>query len=100
MYIINISIKVDKVPKDQETTMFVQHRAWFSENFQKGTFLLLGPYQDKDNTGVIIAQVKNREELEKILLEDVYYPLGLANYEVNEFKLAMVAGNIVNFKNQ
>jgi uncharacterized protein YciI len=98
MYIINISLKVDKVPTEQADAMFEQHRAWFAKNFQQGNFLMLGPYQDKEHAGVIIAQAESREALEKVLLEDVYYPLDLADYEVHEFKVAMVAENMREFQ--
>lgn len=98
MFIVNISLKAEKVPAEKADLMFDQHRAWFARNFQKGNFLLLGPYQDKDNAGVIIAQADNREELEAILSEDVYYPLDLANYEVHEFKAVMVSENIDKFQ--
>lgn len=86
------------MPTEQADAMFNQHRAWFAKNFQQGNFLLLGPYQDKEHAGVIIAQAESREALDKVLSEDVYYPLDLATYEVHEFKAAMVAENIKEFQ--
>ncbi|MDO4640261.1 MAG: YciI family protein [Neisseria sp.] len=79
---------------EQADELLSQHRAWFAKRFQAGNFLLLGPYLDKDNAGVIIAQAENREQLDNILQEDVYYPQGLATYQIREFKANMLAENI------
>ncbi|MFZ7173311.1 hypothetical protein ACLSYX_00455 [[Pasteurella] aerogenes] len=46
---------------------------------------------------MIIAQTESREQLESILAEDVYYP-NLADYQIREFKAAMVAENIQQFQ--
>ncbi|WP_064318478.1 YciI family protein [Bibersteinia trehalosi] len=88
MYIINIALKMDKISAEQAEQMFNAHRAWFSQYFEQGNFLMLGPYLDQDHAGVIIAQTENREALDTILAEDVYFP-DLADYEVREFKDAM-----------
>ncbi|MGQ8821404.1 YciI family protein [Bibersteinia trehalosi] len=88
MYIINIALKMDKIPAEQAEQMFNTHRAWFAQYFEQGNFLMLGPYLDQAHTGVIIAQAESREALDKILAEDVYFP-DLADYEVREFKDAM-----------
>ncbi|WP_169779047.1 YciI family protein [Campylobacter curvus] len=88
MYLINITLNTDKVPTDKADVMFERHREWFGKNFKEGKFLLLGPYQDKEHAGIIIAQAPNRTALDEILASDVYYP-DLAQYEVREFKAAM-----------
>lgn len=100
MYIINISVNIEEVLEEQADSMFEQHRQWFTRNFEKGNFLLLGSYKDIKNAGVIISQVESHEVLEKILEDDIYYPLKLANYEVNEFKAIMVAENINGFRDK
>ncbi|WP_409500555.1 YciI family protein [Mannheimia glucosida] len=86
MYIINIALKMDKI--EQAESMLNAHRAWFAQYFEQGNFLMLGPYLDQDHAGVIIAQTENREALDTVLAEDVYFP-DLADYEVREFKDAM-----------
>ena len=90
MYLINITLKVDKVPADKAEAMFERHREWFGKNFKEGKFVLLGPYQDEPHAGIIIAYAKNRAELDKILATDVYYP-DMAEYEIREFKATMAA---------
>lgn len=94
MYIIDIQLDVKTVAPEQADELFSQHKAWFAKYFQTGHFLLLGPYLDQENAGVIIAQTESREQLEHILQEDVYYPEGLASYQIREFKANMVAENI------
>ncbi|MDG0798420.1 YciI family protein [Pectobacterium punjabense] len=98
MFLINISLKDSDTDEETAAKRFEQHRNWFAKHFKEGNFLILGPYQDKEHAGVIIAQAENREALEKILAEDVYSPLDLANYDVHEFDAILVADNIKQFE--
>ncbi|MDY4713947.1 YciI family protein [Actinobacillus minor] len=97
MYLIDISLKNESLSEEEQAKQLDAHRAWFAKYFQQGNFLLLGPYLDKERAGVIIAQTESREQLESILAEDVYYP-NLADYQIREFKAAMVAENIQQFQ--
>ena len=97
MYLIDISLKNESLSEEEQAKQLDVHRAWFAKYFQQGNFLLLGPYLDKERAGVIIAQTESREQLESILAEDVYYP-NLADYQIREFKAAMVAENIQQFQ--
>lgn len=97
MYLIDISLKNERLSEEEQAKQLDAHRAWFAKYFQQGNFLLLGPYLDKERAGVIIAQTENRAQLEQILAEDVYYP-DLADYQIREFKAAMVAENIQQFQ--
>ncbi|WP_249291507.1 YciI family protein [Campylobacter curvus] len=78
------------MPADKAEAMFERHREWFGKNFKEGKFVLLGPYQDEPHAGIIIVNLKDRAELDKILAEDVYHP-DMAEYEIREFKAAMAA---------
>lgn len=97
MYLIDISLKNESLSEEEQAKQLAAHRAWFAKYFQQGNFLLLGPYLDKERAGVIIAQIESRKQLESILAEDVYYP-NLADYQIREFKAAMVAENIQQFQ--
>ncbi len=97
MYLIDIAIKSSDLSETEQVQQLEAHRAWFAKYFQQGNFLLLGPYLDKDRAGVIIAQAESREQLEQILTDDIYYP-DLADYQIREFKAAMVAENIQQFQ--
>ncbi|MDO5652340.1 MAG: YciI family protein [Moraxella sp.] len=94
MYLINISLKPSDLSAAEQEAQFNQHRAWFANYFNKGNFLLLGPYLDKEMAGLIIAKADSRAALDKILAEDVYYP-DLADYEIREFKASMAAEKIL-----
>lgn len=90
MYIINISVNPD-LSEQQHQELFPQHAAWFKKYFEAGEFLLVGPFVDTNTpSGVIIADIADRASLDKILVEDVYYP-NLAHYEIREFNAKMVA---------
>ncbi|WP_109078060.1 hypothetical protein [Aggregatibacter kilianii] len=55
---------------------------------------MLGPYTDTDkHEGAIFAETESREELQKILQEDCYYP-DLAEYEIREFAPKMISADI------
>ena len=97
MYLLNISLKPNNDDEQTAAERLALHREWLAKYFALGTFLMLGPYLDKEHSGVIIAQAESKGALESILAEDVYYPLNTANYEINEFKPAMIAKNIADF---
>ena len=98
MYLINITLKQNLVPAERADELFSAHRAWFAKNFEAGNFLILGPYLDREHAGVIIAQASSRAALDEILKDDVYFPLGYAQYEVREFKAAMASAEIAKFQ--
>ena len=91
MYIINIKVK-NTVSPEQHESLFNQHVEWFKKHFQAGHFLMLGPYKNEENAGVIFADVESREKLTEILNEDCYYP-DLADYEIREFEAKLVAAD-------
>lgn len=93
MYIVNITVN-SNLTEAQHNELFPIHVEWFKKYFQAGKFLMLGPYTDTDAaSGVIFAETENREELQKILEEDCYYP-NLAEYEIREFAPKMIAADI------
>lgn len=93
MFIISIKIHTDIVPQDKADEMLKKHREWFKRHFDDGKFLLLGPYKDQENAGVIVAKLANKVALDEILSGDVYYP-NLASYEVREFHVAMAVNGL------
>lgn len=95
MYIINIAVN-DSLTPEQHTALFAEHAEWFKKYFQAGKFLMLGPFKDQANAGVIFAHTENRAELDQILAEDCYYP-NLASYEIREFEPKLIAANITEF---
>ena len=92
MYIINITVNKN-ISEQQQHELFPIHTEWFKKYFQAGKFLMLGPYRDTEHAGVIFAVTESREELQRILEKDCYYP-DLASYEIREFEPKLIAGNI------
>ena len=97
MFIINQTLKAEKIPAGKGEELFQKHVAWFTRHFEQGDFLLVGPYTDKEMAGIMISAIESRETLETILKEDVYYEGGLATYEVRTFKAGKIAGNFADF---
>ncbi|OTN91541.1 YciI family protein [Enterococcus faecium] len=100
MYLITITIKTDKLSKKQADLLLEQHRNWFKEQFDLGNFLLVGPYKNKEMSGLVVAQTKNQKELEEIIAKDAYYDGNLATYEVNEFTANLISSKLLNYKGQ
>lgn len=98
MYIISETINQENIPKDKIEELFKQHRAWFTHHFEQGNFLLVGPYKNREMTGIMLAKAENREALEKILSEDIFYTEDMATYEVYEFVAGKIAGNILDYE--
>ena len=92
MYIINITVNKN-ISEQQQNELFPIHTEWFKKHFQTGIFVMVGPYRDTEHAGIIFAATESREELQKILEEDCYYP-ELASYEIREFEPKLIAGNI------
>ena len=99
MYLINITIKANQVPKDQEADLLAKHRAWFKGQYEAGNFLLVGPYRDRPMAGLVIAKAANRDELQAMIAQDAYFP-DLATYEINEFQANLIAQQINDYQGE
>ncbi|MDO4912528.1 MAG: YciI family protein [Lactobacillus sp.] len=97
MYLIDITIKADKVPADLSEKLLAGHRKWFTGQAQAGKFLLVGPYKDKEMAGLAIAYTNSRAELDEIIAHDAYYP-DYATYDVHEFQANLIADNLPDFQ--
>lgn len=99
MFLIDIVIKTEVVPKEQADLLLDKHRAWFKEQFERGHFLVVGPYRDQTAAGLVLAQADSREELEALLAKDSYYP-DKAVYTVREFQANLIADQITSYRGQ
>lgn len=93
MFIINQTLNADKIPEGKLDELFQQHVAWFTRHFEAGDFLLVGPYTDQKMAGIMICGAKTRDDVERIISEDVFYADGLANYEIRSFTAKQIAKN-------
>lgn len=97
MFIINQTLKSEKIPAGKGEELFQQHVAWFTRHFEAGDFLLVGPYTDKEKAGIMICNAESREAVEAILKDDVYYAGNMADYEVRVFTAGKIARNFADF---
>lgn len=89
MFLLAIKLKKEQMTDDRLNS----HHQWFKKYFELGKFKIVGPFKDIENAGVILAQTENREEMEKIISEDAFYPEG-AKYELHEFDPKLIAEDI------
>lgn len=98
MFIVNIKIRTEKIAPEKMEELLNKHRQWFTDYFNRGDFLLAGPYRDIPYAGVIIAKCESKEALEKILANDAYYNGQLADYEVHEFSVGLFSKDAAAWK--
>lgn len=92
MFIIAITVS-DTLSLEQHESLFPAHEQWFRHHFSTGAFVVVGPYTDRERSGVIMANAESRDALTTILKEDPYYP-DLATYDIREFTPRMIAQNL------
>lgn len=94
MFIISITVNSD-VSDDERNEKFPFHAEWLKKYYDAGNFLILGPCVGVDaHAGIIMARANSREDLQKILAEDCFYP-HLASYEVKEFEPKFIADGLL-----
>lgn len=72
------------VPIEEVESHIIPHREYLDQYYQSGHFLASGP-QVPRNGGIILAQAKNKEELEQILQQDPFSLKKIATYRIIEF---------------
>ena len=97
MYLINQTLKPEKIPEGKVEELFKKHVAWFTRHFEAGDFILVGPYTDKKMAGIMISPANSREDVEAVLKDDVYYKDDMADYEVRSFTAGKIAENFATF---
>lgn len=81
MFIVQIYYKASIDLVDQ---YLAEHRAFLEEGYQKNYFVASGPRNPRTG-GIIISQLKDRDQLNTILKEDPFYKHHIAEYEIVEF---------------
>ncbi|OGT31907.1 MAG: GTP cyclohydrolase [Gammaproteobacteria bacterium RIFCSPHIGHO2_12_FULL_35_23] len=61
-----------------------EHRAFLDEGYKKNCFVASGPKNPRVG-GIIISQLKDKQQLETILSEDPYCIHQVADYKIMEF---------------
>jgi uncharacterized protein YciI len=73
------------------------HVAYLKQEYGKGNFIASGRKIPRTG-GVILSNVKTKNELEVILAKDPFYQKGIAEYDITEFIPSMVAEGFENLK--
>ena len=81
MFVIELKYKVAIEKVDQ---YLIEHRNFLEAGYQKNYFIVSGPKNPRTG-GIILSQLKDRTQLEKILSEDPFLLQGVADYEIMEF---------------
>lgn len=79
-----VVLLASKKPLEEIKKYLAEHRAFLDQGYNNDFFLLSGPINPRTG-GVIISQLKNREQLKSILKQDPFSVHELADYNVIEF---------------
>lgn len=93
MFLVLITYKksLDEIDK-----YITDHRAFLDAGYKNNYFVVSGPKNPRTG-GVIISQLSNREQLEKILNSDPFKIRDVADYEIIEFMPVKYHRNFSNF---
>lgn len=81
MFLIMITYKKPIEVVDQ---FLAQHREFLESHYQNNCFVVSGPRNPRTG-GVILSQLKDREQLMNLLKQDPFYIHDIASYELIEF---------------
>ena len=96
MFIVSLTYKC---PLEEVDSHLDAHVAYLKQEYTNGSFIASGRKVPRTG-GIILSDVKTREELESILAKDPFHQAGLANYDITEFMPSMVAEGFENLKDQ
>ena len=71
-------------PLSEVDKFLAAHRSFLDDCYQKNYFIASGPKNPRTG-GIILSQLKDRAQLEKILSEDPFSIHCVADYEIMEF---------------
>ena len=96
MFIVSLTYKcsLEEVDKHLNT-----HVAYLKQEYANGNFIASGKKIPRTG-GILLSNVKTRNELETILAKDPFFQAGIAEYDITEFSPTMVAEGFENLKEQ
>ncbi|MFN7093871.1 MAG: YciI family protein [Burkholderiales bacterium] len=81
MFIIDLNYKVDLAIVDQH---LAAHRNWLEAYYQQGLLLCSGSKNPRTG-GVIVALIKDRDQVKQLINQDPFYIKQIAEYTITEF---------------
>lgn len=85
-----------KKPLEDVEKHLAAHRSFLGEGYDNDFFIVSGPRNPRTG-GIILSQLKNREQLEEILQKDPFFVNGIADYEIIEFMPVKFHKNFLSF---
>lgn len=94
MFIINLTykVKLEEVDKHLEA-----HIAYLKQQYAQTNFIASGRKVPRTG-GIILSQIKDKQDLLDILAQDPFHKHGLADYELIEFIPSMTSEAFENLK--
>jgi uncharacterized protein YciI len=90
VFVIELVYKASLAEIDRHMTA---HLKFLRKHYAAGYFLVSGRKVPRDG-GVILAIGPGREEIEKIIREDPFVKIGLADFRIIEFRVSQRADDI------
>ncbi len=85
-----------KKPLERVDAVLAEHRAYLDEGYRNHYFIASGPCNPRTG-GIILSQLKNREQLDEIIKHDPFYTQHIADFEVIEFNPVKFAADFASF---
>lgn len=82
MFVVTITYKQ---PMERVDQYLAEHRSFLDEGYKNNCFVASGP-QNPRTGGIIISQLKDKSQLEKILQNDPFKLHDIADYVITEFE--------------
>ena len=93
MFIINFNfIK----PIEEVNRYTEQHRNYVAKQYKEGKFIIGGPLEPRSG-GIVISDMKKKEEIIEVLKKDPLIIEGVAEYSLTEFTPLMSAENLKSY---
>jgi uncharacterized protein YciI len=96
MFIVSLTYKR---PLEEVDSHLDAHVAYLKQEYANGSFIASGRKVPRTG-GIILSNIKTRDELEAILTKDPFYIAGIADYDIMEFIPGMVADGFEKLKEQ
>ena len=96
MFVISV---IYTSPLEEVDRHLEAHVTYLQQQYGKGNFMASGRKVPRTG-GVILSRLNSRDELDAILAKDPFSIAGIAEYEITEFVVSMVAPGFENLKEQ
>jgi uncharacterized protein YciI len=81
MFLIKVTYKKELKIVD---SYLLAHREFLQQEYDNNRLIVSGPLIPRTG-GIILSQLKNRDEVESLIKQDPFYTQGIADYEIFEF---------------